>query len=218
MRDCAPAPHEARETDIQPCWFPGLLRARDGHKMRCLKNNRAMFVRRALVYFLLASVLVACSPALEWRSLPLPELGLEASLPCKPERAERSVDLAGQTVQVVMQGCEAAGVTFAIACAKLPEPSTAGAALAHWRAAVLAAAQAQDAKDTAFQPAGALGLPQAVRTSATAMLPDGGAMHLEAAWFARVHQGAVHACHAIAYGKKLPSAVADVFLQALVLR
>lgn len=195
-----------------------LLREMGGYALGFLTNNRLMSAHRLVALFLLTSVLVACSPALEWRSLPLPELGLEASLPCKPERAERSVELAGQTVQVVMQGCEAAGVTFAIACATLPEPSTAGAALAHWRAAVLAAAQAQGAKDTAFQPAGALGLPQAVRTSATGILPDGGAMHLDAAWFARVRAGEVRACHAIVYGKELPSAIADVFVQALVLR
>lgn len=177
-----------------------------------------MFVRLFLALCLLASALTACSPALEWRSLPLPDLGLEASLPCKPERAERSVDLAGQTVPMVMQGCEAAGVTFAVACATLTEPSTAGAALAHWRAAVLAAAQAQGAKDRPFQPAGALGLPQAVRTSAMGTLPGGGAMHLDAAWFARVQRGSIRACHAIAYGKDLPSATADVFFQALVIR
>lgn len=186
--------------------------------MRRLTNNRAMSVRPLFTLFLLASVLTACSPALEWRSLPLPDLGLEASLPCKPDRAERSVDLAGQTVQMVMQGCEVAGVTFAVACATLTEPSTAGAALAHWRAAVLAAAQAHGAKDSPFQPEGALGLPQAVRTSATGTLPGGGAMHLEAAWFARVHKGTIRACHAMAYGKDLPSATADVFFQALVIR
>lgn len=177
-----------------------------------------MFARRLIVLCLLASGLVACSPALEWRSLPLPELGLEASLPCKPERAEHSVELAGQTVQMVMQGCEAAGVTFAVACATLVEPSSAGTALAHWRAAVLAAAQAHGVQDSAFQPTGALGLPQAVRTSATGTLPGGGSMHLEAAWFARVQKSDIRACHAMAYGKELPPTTADVFFQALVLR
>ena len=150
--------------------------------------------------------------------MPLAGLEVQASLPCKPDRVERSVDLAGQAVQVVMQGCDASGVTFAVACAVLAEPASAGAALAHWRAAVLAAAQAVDAKDTAFQPTGALGLPQAVRTTATGRLPGGGAMQMQAAWFARVLRGKVHACHAMAYGSELPAATANVFFEGLVLR
>lgn len=177
-----------------------------------------MFLRALLVFCLFSSGLAACGPALEWRSLPLPELGMQVSLPCKPDRVEHSVDLAGQSVQVVMQGCGASGLTFAVACAVLAEPSMAGAALAHWRAAVLAAAQARDAKDSPFQPAGGLGLPQAVRTSAMGRLPGGGAMQMQAAWFARVQHGAVHACHAMVYGSELPAATADAFFEALVLR
>lgn len=177
-----------------------------------------MSLRFRFAFAFLVAPLTACSPSLEWRTLPLPELGLEASLPCKPDRAERSVELAGQAVRVVMQGCEAAGTTFAVACATLSDPASAGVALAHWRAAVLAAAQAQGAQDVPFQPAGALGLPQAVRTSATGTLPGGGAMRLQGAWFARVQGGEVHACHAMVYGAELPAATADVFFDALVLR
>ena len=177
-----------------------------------------MSLRHLFVFFLCVSGLAACSPALEWRNLPLPDLGLEVSLPCKPDRVERSVELAGQSVKMVMQGCEAAGATFAVACATLSDPASAGAALAHWRAAVLAGAQAQGAKDSPFQPAGALGLPQAVRTRATGSLPGGGTMHMEAAWFARVQRAEVHACHAMVYGSELAQTTADVFFQALVLR
>lgn len=177
-----------------------------------------MLSRAIYALCLLSGALAACSPALEWRSLPLPDLAMEASLPCKPERAERSVDLAGQPAQMVMRSCEAAGVTFALACAALAEPSRAGVALTHWRAAVLAAAQAQGARDQPFQPEGALGLPQAVRTSAAGSLPAGGAMQLQAAWFARVRGNAVHACHAMVYASELPAATADVFFDSLVLR
>ncbi len=176
------------------------------------------FISRLLTLGLAVSGLAACSPTLEWRNLPLPDLGLEVSLPCKPDRAERSVELAGQSVQMVMRGCEAGGATFAVACATLSEPASAGMALAHWRAAVLAAAQAQGSKDRPFQPDGALGLPQALRTSATGSLPGGDPMHMEGAWFARVQGGQVHVCHAMVYGSALPAATADVFFEALVLR
>ncbi len=149
--------------------------------------------------------------------MPLPALALRASLPCKPELAERSVELAGSTVDVVMQGCYAGDNTFAVACATLPQPATAGAALNHWRAAVLTAAQARDAHDRPFQPLGTLGLPQSVRTQAAGEMPGGGAMHLDAAWFSRVQGTTVRACHAMVYGPALTSATADVFFDGLVL-
>lgn len=164
------------------------------------------------------TLLAACSAALEWRTMPLPELGLEASLPCKPERAERRVELAGQDVEVLMQGCETKGITFALACATLDQPATAGQALAHWRAAVLAGGHARNAQDRPFQPPGALGLPQAVRTQAVGVLPGGGPMHMEGAWFARLEPQGVRACHAMVYGSELPGATADVFFEALALR
>lgn len=196
--------------------LPQVPAMRDGALQRA--HNRAMRVAIFIAQSLLLALLMACSPALEWRTVPLPELALEVSLPCKPERAQRNVELAGQTVEITMQSCEAGGNTFAVACAALAQPSSAGAALAHWRAAVLAAAQAKNAKDKPFQPDGALGLPQSARTQATGVLPSGGAMHLEAAWFARVDQSTVTVCHAMVYGSELPRASADVFFEALVLR
>jgi hypothetical protein len=43
------------------------------------------------------------------------ELGqLSTLLPCKPDNASRKVELAGQTVDMQMAGCEAAGTLFAI--------------------------------------------------------------------------------------------------------
>ena len=162
--------------------------------------------------------LAACSPTQEWRTLRLPALGLQASLPCKPERAERTVELAGAELRVVMQGCDAGSTTYAVACATLAQPERAGLTLTHWRAAVLAAAKARELRDQPFQPAGALGLPQSVRTSGSGVMPGGGPMHLEAAWFSRLKGDAVLACHAIAYGPELTSAVADVFFNGLTVQ
>ncbi len=150
--------------------------------------------------------------------MPLPALGLQVSMPCKPERAERSVELAGTELSVTMQGCDAGGTTYAVACATLTQPERAGMTLTHWRAAVLAAAQARDLHDKAFQPAGALGLPQSLRTNATGLMPGGGSMHLEAGWFSRLQGDAVRACHIIAYGPELTQGVADVFFNGISLQ
>ena len=177
-----------------------------------------MSIVRLLFICFAAAAVLACSPSFKWRSMPLPALGLQASLPCKPERAERTVEMAGSELLVVMHSCSAGGATFGVACATVAQPDRAGVTLAHWRAAVLATAEARDLHDQPFQPAGALGLPQSLRTSGTGSMPGGTPMHLDAAWFSRVQGDAVRACHAIAYGPQLTGATADVFLNGLSLQ
>ena len=172
---------------------------------------------------LAALCLVACSPTLNWRTVPLPDLGLVASLPCKPEHLERQIELAGHPAQVHMSGCTADGVTFALACTDLAEPAQAGVALSHWRAAVLTALHAPPApqpgapQDQAFVPAGALSIPQSVRTVAQGQ-PPGGGVALQAIWFARVQGPSVQACHAVAYSAQPRPEVADAFFTGLVLQ
>ena len=168
--------------------------------------------------------LVACSPALNWRSVSLPALGLAASLPCKPEHLEREIELAGHPAQVRMSGCTADGATFALACAALDDPAQAGMALTHWRAAVLAALHAPAEhqpgapQDQPFVPAGALAIPQSVRTVAQGQQPSGGNVVMQAAWFARVQGPTVQACHAVVYSAKPRPEVADTFLAGVVLQ
>ena len=58
--------------------------------------------------------LQACSPALNWRSVSVPEAALQAMLPCKPEQAVRTVELAGAPLAMSMWGCDADGATFAV--------------------------------------------------------------------------------------------------------
>ena len=107
-------------------------------------------------------LLVGCSPALNWRSVPLPDAGITITLPCKPDQATRTVELAGVPVELSMAGCDADGATFAVSHAALADPAQAGAALRHWRAAVVAnlgAGAAATAADTPYAPKGALPLP-----------------------------------------------------------
>ena len=55
---------------------------------------------------------LACSPVFNWREVPVGE-SLVAMLPCKPDRAERSLPMGAATVPIDMAGCEAGGATFA---------------------------------------------------------------------------------------------------------
>ncbi len=87
-----------------------------------------------------ALLVAACSPALNWRQAPLG--GLRFALPCKPDPAAREVTLAGRSVPLDMQGCEAAGALFAISRAQVGDATAVPAVLQAWRSAALAALQA----------------------------------------------------------------------------
>jgi len=163
--------------------------------------------------------LAGCSPALNWRSVPLPEAALTITLPCKPDQATRTVELAGAPVELAMTGCEADGAMFAVSHAALADPSQAGAALTHWRAAVIAnLGLGATAADTPYAPAGVLPLPQSVRTVVQGQRPDGSAVSAQAVWFARAVGPQVRLYHAVVYTPKPRPDVADAFFAGLALQ
>lgn len=81
---------------------------------------------------LLALLLAACSPALNWRQLDLAEAdGLRLMLPCKPDRVERTLRLEGlaEPLRLAMWSCEAAGATWVLSAARLASATEVSAAL-----------------------------------------------------------------------------------------
>lgn len=79
--------------------------------------------------------LAACSPALNWRSVSIGELGV--TLPCKPDRVQRAVVLAGYSVEMEMIGCEADGALFAVSRLAVPKALAPEALQAQWQTAIL---------------------------------------------------------------------------------
>ena len=59
-------------------------------------------------------LLVACSPALNWRTTQLKDAPLQVLLPCDPQTASRPVELGLGQVQMSVLGCEAQGATYAV--------------------------------------------------------------------------------------------------------
>ncbi|CAN7496393.1 hypothetical protein [Acidovorax sp. LjRoot117] len=178
---------------------------------------------RALPLMLSVSValglmMIGCSPALNWRSVPLPEAAITITLPCKPDQATRTVELAGAPVELAMTGCDADGATLAVSHTALADPSQAGAALMHWRAAVLAnlgPAAAASATDTPYTPTGVLPLPQSVRTVVQGQRADGSAVSAQGVWFARAVGPQVRLYHAVVYTAKPRPEVADTFFAGI---
>ena len=80
----------------------------------------------------------ACSPALNWREVPVQGTSMTALMPCKPDHSQRKISLAGHEVDMSMQSCDADGATFALAHVSLPAATVVPAALAHWQQATWA--------------------------------------------------------------------------------
>ena len=166
-------------------------------------------------------LVVACSPALNWRNVPVAEAALTISLPCKPDHAKRTVELAGAPVELSMVGCDADGATLAVSHAALADPSQVGAALTHWRAAMLAnlgPGAATTAVDTPYAPPGVLPVPQSVRTVAQGRRADGSAVTAQAVWFARPVGAQVHIYHAVVYAAAPRPEVTEPFFGGLTLQ
>lgn len=160
---------------------------------------------------------VACTPALNWREVQLAPSSAVALLPCKPDRAERSVPLGGEPTMLMVAGCDAGGATFALMTAKVPAGRAPDELLAGWQQATLANMQASGAlEQQAFHPAKGLPLAHAQRVVAEGKQADGRAVTAQAVWTARAAEGGgTELLHAVMYAEQPQPAVADAFFEGI---
>ncbi len=78
---------------------------------------------------------LACTPAFNWREVAFDGLPVMALLPCKPDRGERSVPLAGAPRQMVMAGCKAGDAMFTVAVVRVDDATQVEQVKAELRAA-----------------------------------------------------------------------------------
>jgi hypothetical protein len=78
---------------------------------------------------------LACTPAFNWREVAFAGLPVVALLPCKPDRGERSVQLAGAPRPVVMAGCKAGEAMFTVAVVRVDDSGQVEQVKAELRAA-----------------------------------------------------------------------------------
>lgn len=148
--------------------------------LRRVGAYRSFFVGLRLVAGgVLLVALVACGPALNWRSVALGEIGV--TLPCKPDRAQRAVNLAELSLDMEMVGCEADGALFAVSRVRMPQGTTSTALQAQWQTASLQ--QMRGRIDPAPQPilAGPKNLPLRI-VSAQGQGNDGRQVQALLAW------------------------------------
>lgn len=140
--------------------------------------------------------MLACSPALNWREVRTETGDLTVLLPCKPDRASRTVPLGGQPTRLLMMGCEAAGTLFAVALADVGDAARSAEVLAQWQTLTLSHMRAVQSQRQAAAVAGADRQPPAVLLVAQGLHPDGHPVQGQSLFFARgslVFQASIYA-------------------------
>ena len=159
----------------------------------------------------LAAGLVACSPSLNWRTVPVEQLA--ALLPCKPDHAERPVELAGTSRPLSMWGCEAGGALFAVSHLRVGASATTAQAIDAWQLAALRNMPGAVPQTMPFKaPAVAGQSPQpGVMVRATGKRADGQPVQAQLAWFSR----GADVYHLAVYAPAMTPAMTETFFTEL---
>lgn len=159
-------------------------------------------------------LLTACNPVFNWREVRPDNTALSLLLPCKPDKAQRSVPLGGRPTELAMLGCDAGDATFAVAVATLDDAAQAATVLVGWQTATLANLKAAGGGQTSpLKLPGADALPPAVRVRASGQRNDGRAVQSQAAYFSQGRQ----VFQAVIYADKMDPEVAETFFSSLKL-
>jgi hypothetical protein len=166
---------------------------------------------RFLIYAVLAlASLAACNPTFNWRDVRPDDTRLSLLMPCKPDKAQRTVPMAGQPTELMLLSCDAGGVTFALAMADVKEAANTAATLAQWQSATLVNMKAAPATSgVTFKLTGLAS--DAVLVKATGQRANGQAVSSQAAYFA---QGS-KVFQAVMYADKIAPDAADTFFSGL---
>ena len=163
------------------------------------------------IYAVLAlASLAACNPTFNWRDVRPEGTKLAALMPCKPDKAQRTVPMAGQQTELNLLSCDAGGVTFAVSMADVKDAAKAATVLAQWQSATLVNIKStQAAPDAAFKlPGLASG---GIIVKAIGQRANGQALSSQAVYFA---QGS-HVFQAVMYADIIAPDIADTFFSGL---
>ena len=86
------------------------------------------FLTCAVLALMASMALTACQPTFNWRDVRPDNTRLSLLMPCKPDKAQKTVPLAGQPTELTLLSCDAGGVTFAVAVADVKDVSKVAAA------------------------------------------------------------------------------------------
>lgn len=159
----------------------------------------------------MATLMLGCTPALDWRELRLANSGLTVLFPCKPTSHARRVRLGPDAVRLELHACTAGGMTWAVALADMQDPARVGPALTQLRTAAADNLSAAPAQLLALKVEGATPNPASERVQFQGRMPDGRAVTEQVAVFAK----GTRVFQAVAVGEKLDAEAADGFFGSL---
>ncbi len=160
-------------------------------------------MRRCRGALALAVALTACTPTLNWRQVPLERITV--LLPCKPDRAQRTLRLGERDVTLSMAGCEAAGALFAVSHIPLADTTATTGLVQDWRAAMLANMHATSVVDSPLPVPP--GFTVASRIAVQGQRPDGSPVQGQLVWLA----SGSDVFHLAVYGERLTPELVDTF-------
>jgi hypothetical protein len=160
----------------------------------------------------LVPLLLACSPAFDWREARPEGSGVTMLFPCRPEKHERSVRIAGAELGMQLHSCEAAGAPFSLAFVDAGEPSRVEPLLAALKASAAANIGGVTLAQP-FAPPGATPNPGSALLRVQGRLPDGRAVTEHAAFFVR----GLRLYQATTIGEALPEDAVKTFFTAIKL-
>lgn len=154
--------------------------------------------------------LAACNPTFNWRDVRFDNARLALLMPCKPDKALRTVPMASQPTEMSLLSCDAGGTTFAVSMADVNDAAKTGAVLAQWQSAALTNIKsALPGTRDAFKLQGLSS--GAVMVKATGQRTNGQAVTSQAAYFAQGSQ----IFQAVMYADKISPDVAETFFSGL---
>lgn len=158
---------------------------------------------------------VGCSPMYDWREVRGENAPFTVTLPAKPARVSRPVDLNGTAVTMTMTASEVDGVTYAVGTAELPDSMQAQVSLAAMKKAMVSnirGAIKQQKVFTMGQSQGAEGKVAVTEIEVTGQMPSGEARLLFARFVAREKR--VYQVIVVGPGKAVNREAVDTFFSS----
>lgn len=180
-----------------------------------LTKSFARFAPFPLLCALLLLVL-ACTPALNWRDVRLESADgstLKAALPCKADAATRKQLLGGIQVDLSMMGCVVNDSTFTLSRIPVLDPLSAPKLLAAWQAAAEANVKAISTPTIPVIVSGAGAWPPAARVTLA-----GATTQAQIIWFAKQSSAGLTLYQAAFYGKQPSNEAVTTFFESLQLQ
>jgi hypothetical protein len=111
----------------------------------------------------------ACTPVMNWRDVGFESFPVVALLPCKPERATRTLPILGTPRAMAMLGCEAGGAMFTVAVVQAEGGDQLAAIEKEWKALNKATHSQYQTRGTLLVQASVYGIPKAERDGPSAL-------------------------------------------------